>query len=302
MNIVITGSSGFIGTHLRKLFKLQGHRVICLSEEIRQFEDSYTFEEYFDNQINCQIDYFIHLASPNYDYCKDDSLKVGILDLTSKIVQKLASYDCKNFIYFSTAKVYGEPSLSMIAYTEQSPLNPLSDYAIAKYEAEKFIMEQSLNNEFKYIIYRLPMVYGYGMKSNIGNLLSIIRKSLPFVYFKNADKFKKSFLSIENIKKIITHNINNPQSINNEIFNIADSDSASLNELIFAYKKICSSNSIIFPLPAVLFNVLSKFKIFKKLYGNFVIDSQKLQNMFDLNILNIADGLTHLNVSMNKNE
>lgn len=146
------------------------------------------------------------------------------------------------------------------------------------------------------------MVYGYGMKSNIGNLLTIIRKSLPFIYFKNTNKFKKSFLSIENIKKIISHNIYNPKSINNQVLNIADGDSASLNEIIFAYKKICSSKSIIFPLPAILFTVFSKFNVVKKLYGNFVIDSQKLQNMVDLNILNISDGLAHLDVSMNKNE
>jgi len=302
MNIVITGSSGFIGSHLQKLFKSQGHRVICLSREIRHFQDSYTFDEYFENKINCKIDYFIHLASPNYDYCKDDSLEAGIFDLTSRIVLKLASYDCKNFLYFSTAKVYGEPSLSNIIFTEESPLNPISDYAKAKHEAEKFIMQQSLNDEFKYIIYRLPMVYGYGMKSNIGNLLSIIRKSLPFIYFKNANRYKKSFLSIENIKKIITYNVNNPQSINHQILNIVDSDSVSLNEIIFKYKNICSSNSIIFPLPSILFNVLSKFKIFKKLYGHFVIDNQKLQNMFDLNILNVSDGLTHLNATMNENE
>lgn len=197
MNIVITGSSGFIGSHLLKLLKEQGHRVICLSKKIRKFEDSYTFEEYFNSQINLHIDYFIHLASPNYDYCNDDSLKEGIFDLTSAIVQKLSSYNCKNFIYFSSAKVYGEPSLSNIVFTEQSPLNPISDYAKAKYEAEKFIMEQSKNNKFKYIIYRLPVVYGSGMKSNIGTLLYIIRKSLPFFYFKNAYKFKKSFLSIK---------------------------------------------------------------------------------------------------------
>jgi len=302
MNIVITGSSGFIGSHLQKLFKFQGHRVICLSREIKHFQDSYTFEEYFDNQINCKIDYFIHLASPNYDYCKDDSLKVGILDLTSKIVQKLSSYDCKKFIYFSTAKVYGEPSLSNIVFTEQSSLNPISDYAKAKHEAEKFIMEQSENNEFKYIIYRLPMVYGSGMKSNIGNLLFVIKKSLPIIYFKNANKFKKSFLSIENIKKIITQNINNPQSINNQVINIADSNPASLNEIIFLYKRICKSNSIILPLPAIILNVFLRFKIFQKLYGSFVIDSQKLQNISDINILNISEGLTHLNDSINNND
>ena len=302
MNIAITGFSGFIGSHLLKLLREQGHRVICLSRDIRHLTDSYTFEEYFDDKIECKIDYFIHLASPNYDYCEDDSLKTGIIDLTSEIVQKLSKYQCKYFIYFSTAKVYGEPSLSYTSFTEQSLLNPISDYAKAKCEAEKYIQEQSSKSEFKYIIYRLPMVYGSGMKSNIGNLFYIINKSLPFFYFKNTNELKKSFLSIDNIKKIITYNINNSSSINNQILNITDSDSASLNEIIFSYKRVCNSNSIIFPLPTIIFNVFARFKIFQKLYGGFVIDSQKLQNIIDLNILNISEGLTLLNDSMNNND
>lgn len=300
MNIALTGSSGFIGTHLLELLKEDGHKVICLSRNSRGLDNFYTYDEYFDDKINCEIDYFIHLASPNYEYCKDDSLKTGIIDLTSNIVQKLSNYKCKYFIYFSSAKVYGEPSFSDIAYSEQSPLNPVTDYARAKCKAEKNIHFLSHKNEFKYIIYRLPMVYGPGMKSNIGNLLNLINKSLPFFYIKGTDSFKKSLASIENIKQIIKFNIENTSSVNNIILNIADRDSLSLNELIFEYKKISSSNSMIFPLPKLVLNLFSQFSIFKKLYGNFVIDNQQLQDNNGLNILNISEGLTDLNVSMKK--
>ena len=31
MNIALTGSSGFIGTHILDLLKAEGHNVICLS-------------------------------------------------------------------------------------------------------------------------------------------------------------------------------------------------------------------------------------------------------------------------------
>lgn len=298
MNIALTGSSGFIGTHILELLKEEGHKVICLSRNVGKSEDVYSFDEYFDDVIDCDIDYFIHLASPNYDYCKDGSLRAGIVDLTNNIIQKLSDYKCKYFIYFSTAKVYGEPSYSNISFTELSPLNPVTDYAKAKYEAEKNIMFQSHKNEFKYIIYRLPMVYGPGMKSNIGNLLKLINKSLPFFYFQDTNNFKKSLVSIENIKQIIKFNINNTSSMKNIVLNIADKDSFSLNEIIFEYKRISSSNSIILPLPKFMFNLFSRFPIFKKLYGNFVIDNQQLENNRGLNILNITDGLTTLNVSM----
>jgi hypothetical protein len=125
---------------------------------------------------------------------------------------------------------------------------------------------------------------------------------MPFFYFKATNNYKKSLLSIENIKRIISYNIKTPSSINNQILNIADSEPLSLNEIIFEYKKICLSKSIIFPLPNFLFKALSNVSIFKKLYGGFEVNNNKLKNNSQLNIMNISEGLALLNVSMHKDE
>ena len=304
MNIVLTGSSGFIGSHLKNFLKDSGYRVICLSRDSKQChkKDYFTFEDYFLGKIDCKIDYFLHLASPNFDYCKEDILKAGIVDLTNQIIKTLSIYECRKFIYFSSAKVYGEPSFKNNLFSEQSILNPLTDYAKAKAKAEELIQLSANKNEFKYIIYRLPMVYGPNMKSNISRLLALVNSSMPFFYFKATNNYKKSLLSIENIKRIISYNIKTPSSINNQILNIADSEPLSLNEIIFEYKKICLSKSIIFPLPNFLFKALSNVSIFKKLYGGFEVNNNKLKNNSQLNIINISEGLALLNVSMHKDE
>jgi nucleoside-diphosphate-sugar epimerase len=242
------------------------------------------------------------LASPNFDYCKEGVLRAGIVDLTKQIIKKLPTYECKKFIYFSSAKVYGEPAFNDNSFSEQSLLNPLTDYAKAKADAEELIQLSANKNEFKYIIYRLPMVYGPNMKSNISRLLALVNSSMPFFYFKATNNYKKSLLSIENIKRIISYNIKTPSSINNQILNIADSEPLSLNEIIFEYKKICLSKSIIFPLPNFLFKALSNVSIFKKLYGGFEVNNNKLKNNSQLNIMNISEGLALLNVSMHKDE
>ena len=304
MNIVLTGSSGFIGSHLKNLLKSNGYRVICLSKDLKQGhkKDYFTFEDYFLGNIDCKIDYFLHLASPNFDYCKEGVLRAGIVDLTKQIIKKLPTYECKKFIYFSSAKVYGEPAFNDNSFSEQSLLNPLTDYAKAIADAEELIQISATKNEFKYIIYRLPMVYGPGMKSNIANLLGLINSSIPFFYFNATNNFKKSMLSIENIKRIITYNLKTSSSINNQILNIADAEPLSLNEIIFEYKKICSSRSIMLSLPGFFFKALSNISMFKKLYGGFVIDNCKLKNNSQLSILNISQGLALLNVNMNKDE
>lgn len=304
MNIVLSGSSGFIGTHLKNLLKNDGYRVICLSRDLKQCSeaDYCSFEDFFLGRIDCKIDYFLHLASPNYDHCKEGILQAGIVNLTEQIVKKLPTYECKKFIYFSSAKVYGEPSFKNHSFSEESKLNPLTDYAKAKVEAEELIKISATENNFKYIIYRLPMVYGPKMKSNISKLLAIINRSIPFFYFKSANDHKKSFLSIENIKRIISYNLKHPSSVNNQILNIADAYPASINEIIFEYKKICLSKSLIFPLPGFLFKAFSNIPMFKKLYGGFVIDNNKLRKNINIDILNISEGLAKLNVSMNIDE
>ena len=106
------------------------------------------------------------------------------------------------------------------------------------------------------------MVYGPNMKSNISRLLALVNSSMPFFYFKATNNYKKSLLSIENIKRIISYNIKTPPSINNQILNIADSEPLSLNEIIFEYKKICLSKSIILPLPNFLFKACFKGALF----------------------------------------
>ena len=82
------------------------------------------------------------------------------------------------------------------------------------------------------------MVYGPNMESNIGRLIKMIESSIPIPYFSETSRYKKSFLSIENIKKCIAFNIKNPDSINNDVYNLTDNNYYSLNEFTHKYKKI----------------------------------------------------------------
>ena len=69
------------------------------------------------------------------------------------------------------------------------------------------------------------------MKSNLGSLIKLIDKSIPFL--SSVKKFtKKSFLSICNINEVIAHNIKNIESINNEIMNLTDDRPISLSNFL----------------------------------------------------------------------
>ena len=299
MNIAISGGSGFIGGNLQSfLLNIDNINLISIVRKITNKDNEYTYEDLFNGEIKESIDCFIHLASPNYDYCKDDSLQVGVVLLTENILKSLGQYKCTNFIFFSSCKVYGESSIKNTNFTESSDLNPVSDYAKAKVDAELLVQKISEEEELNYLIYRLPFVYGRGMKSNIGKLLKILDKSLPILSFKNGAGLKKSFLSVENIKRAIGYNISNISSIDNNIYNLSDLSSITLDNFLTHYKNLSKSKSIIIRLHRYFFFMFVKIPIIKnifiKVFGSFVIENSKIQKKTSINFLPTSHCIAHL--------
>ncbi len=298
MNIALTGASGFIGRHLKNaVSELANVNLILIARNKDNFinNNQLSFQEFFDIESNLQIDLFIHLASPNLDYAKDDSIEEGIVGLTRNILETLPKHNCFKFIYFSSGKVYGEPSLNNIIFDELHDPNPITDYAKSKLIAEKLIKKESMKQNINYLIYRLPFVYGPGMKSNLNLILKFIDRSLPIFVLRKESNLKKSFLSFENILNIILHNIRNDSSINNQIINIADLEPISLTEFMYLYKEKVNSYSFFVPLSSTLFKFLTKLPIlgnlFIKVFGNFQLNNKKIKNILKEDIISTERGI-----------
>lgn len=300
MNIAITGSSGFIGSHIKEMIQDMGINILTISHKSNSThaKNNFNYDYFFSGKIDVDIDCIIHLASPNYDYAKDDSLKNGITTLTKKILCAMPQYNCKKIIFFSSAKVYGEPSFKQNIFYENSKLNPISDYGKEKVNAENAILSFSSQNNIDFIIYRMPMVYGPGMSSNIGKLFKLINKKYPLISFSNTNHLKKSFLSIDNIKILIRYNIQNPATINKAIFNIADGENLSLNEFIKLYIKTSKLKIILISLPKIFFVILCKMpfskKLLTKLYGSFTLDIKKINEAYNIELKNTEECLSNI--------
>ena len=282
MNIAISGANGFIGKNLTlALSKNENFNLVYISRiKSNKNSNEYSFDNFFKGEINIKFDFFLYFVSPNYDYCKDNSIKEGIENLTKNILLSLNQYDCKNFIFFSSCKVYGESSLSNTFFNELSSIEPISDYANSKAKAENLVKEISLNEEINYLIYRMPFVYGPGMRSNISILFKLIDKSIPIITFGNKNGLKKSFLSTENINRLISYNLKNTSSIDNEIYNISDKEPVSLDFFLKEYKKVSNSKTIIMSFPKSISNIFFKIPILNKtlikIFGDFQIDNKKI--------------------------
>jgi len=170
MNILVTGTSGFIANKLVKKLWNEGHNVICLDKNKTSDYDTLTFDISSDNFVsnfpNIDIDYIFHLAAQSGGYL---SLVDPYIDAkwnsvgTANMVSLAKKLNVKKFIYISSMAVYG----NAIKAEEASTLpNPISFYGVSKYAGElqaKVLYEHS---KIPYTIFRLFATYGAGQDLN----------------------------------------------------------------------------------------------------------------------------------------
>ena len=101
--------------------------------------------------------------------------------------------------------------------TEESPLKPISKYAIDKVEVEKRLMDHP-----NAISYRLATVFGMAPRMRIDLLVN------DFVYRAVNDRFivlfesrfKRNFIHIRDVSRAFIHAIRNFQDMKNQIYNV----------------------------------------------------------------------------------
>jgi len=200
------------------------------------------------------------------------NMKKQTLDLAKKAKRS----GVKHFIFMSSIKVYGEET--DIPYNENSDCNPQDEYGKSKLKAE-IELKKLEDNEFIVSIIRTPIVYGYGVKANIKNLVSLINKVpiLPFGDIKN----KRSMIYIGNLTYLIDTLI---QQKYKGIFLASDDITKSTKELIYIIAKVLDKKIYLLKIP--FFQIALKTlkpTFYKRLYCSLEIDNKLTKERLNLN-------------------
>lgn len=166
MNVLITGASGFVGSHLLKqLSKQKGYNVIGL---VRRTSDLFrisrlrsslvygSLEEGLD-EVTRGIDAVVHTAASTVYWGKSAQVLSTNVDGTLNLLNASLVNRVKRFIHFSSTVVYGFSG--NINTDEDKPLRPLG----TPYCSSKTIAEQKLlqfRNDIDLIILRPSNIYG----------------------------------------------------------------------------------------------------------------------------------------------
>ena len=176
MKALITGGSGFIGSHLSDLLIKFGHEVIVIDnlsngriENISHLLDNKNFKFYKLDITDLQsitslfyrIDWVFHLAGmadivPSIERPKDyyDCNVTG----TFNILEAARSSNVKKIIYAASSSSYGIPD--NYPTSETAEIRAQYPYALTKYMGEELLMHWSKTYNIPAISLRLFNVYG----------------------------------------------------------------------------------------------------------------------------------------------
>jgi len=220
MNILVTGSKGFVGLNVSLWLKNNGHKVLGIDKD-----NIFQLEDYIK-----ECEFIIHLAGSNRPLSNKEFYDVNT-NLTKKIVDCVKTLNKKIPIIFSS---------SIKAITD-------TDYGKSKKQAEDYLLLSGLTT----YIFRLSNVFGKWAMPNYNSVIATfcynIARDLPInisdennvVNMVYIDDVCKEFVNIINGKSCLS-----PNRIN-EVKPIYKKTLRELADLIYSFKESRSNLKII---------------------------------------------------------
>jgi dTDP-glucose 4,6-dehydratase len=184
---LVTGGTGFLGSHLCERLLAEGYRVVCMDnlrtsslQNVSHLQDR-DFE-YIDHDVSSYIqfpgrlDEIYHFASPaspkDFERIPIPILKVGALGTHNAL--GLALSKGASFMLASSSEVYGDPLVHPQPEDYWGNVNPIGIrgvYDEAKRYAESITMAYHRHHKVCTRIVRIFNTYGPGMRQDDGRMI-----------------------------------------------------------------------------------------------------------------------------------
>ena len=172
MKLLVTGATGFIGSHVVLGARAWGHEVVAaglartpaecrrlkvLREEGVEVRQGPLLDEVYTADLVRGCDAVIHLAAAQHEANVPDSYFRDVnVEATRQLLAGSAAANVTRFVYGSTIGVYG--SAPPGAITEDAATRPVNIYGKTKLEAEKVVLEYT--GRLGVTIIRISETYG----------------------------------------------------------------------------------------------------------------------------------------------
>lgn len=254
MKILITGASGFIGSHLRERLLKEGYSVRSFVRNASLLNNLGVNEEYLVGDMTdpqaleaavINIDVVLNCAAKVSDWGNIDEFQKVNVQGTADLFDAAGRAGVKQFVHISSSDVYGFPDKSVGEY---APLKPCrTAYTDTKIEAEKRLLEIQCPQSPALTILRPSNVIGPGSKTYCIEILEAAYE-LRFIPDLSRRSASAGFVVVDNLVEAIRLTIDNHVAFG-KIYNVSEDSPIRWTEYLIRLTDMVGLKSPVIRLP-----------------------------------------------------
>ncbi len=228
MRIGVTGSSGFLGSHLTSaLYQLPGFDITTLKRNSSgKFPEVSRLKSFVEN-----LDIIYHVSGVNRG--TNDEIIKGNIQATFNLIEAIKKYGKSHprIIFTSSSQVYKNVMRSKKSITESHKADPSTLFGVAKKTAEDLIRLSG----FEHVIIRIANVYGPGCRPGYNSVIAnFCHKSVNDEPLNiNGDGHqKRDFIYVEDVIKAMVLAGTKTNNFVSGVYNLGSNRTTSLRHII----------------------------------------------------------------------
>ncbi|CAH6977174.1 UDP-glucose 4-epimerase [Vibrio chagasii] len=285
MKILVTGSTGFVGSRVFELAEERDWAVVSVVRKSSRIQPNCFLVSSLGAATDWSgafegVDCVVHCAARVHQMneSEQDAL-AAYRDIntlgTLNLAKQAAEAGVKRFVFVSSIKVNGEftePGSPFLPNLDNIPKDP---YGLSKYEAEVELTKLSKETGLEVVIVRPPLVYGPGVKANFLSMMRMVEKGIPLPF--GAIHNKRSLVYVDNLSSLILTCCEHPAAPGHT-FLVSDSQDVSTSQLTRAIALSMDKSPRLLPIPMswirVGASVLRKQHIAQRVCGNLQVETR----------------------------
>ena len=294
--MLVTGATGFLGTHVCRALAARGLTVRALTRQpnaplpggimpavVRDLTDAVGLAAALDGVSTVvHLAGYVHQPRAHTDELACRAVNVGG---TRVVLQAAVAAGVRTFLFTSTVKAVGDQSRE--PWTERTPAAPADAYGRTKLEAEQLVRAVAGRHGLHAPILRLPLVYGPGMKANALRLFDLVDRGVPLPLGRVENQ--RSSLYVGNFLAAMTCVVEH--AAGDDLFFVSDGSPVSTPQLVRAIARALGRPARLVPVPLGLMRLGARLAdvlalavpslpdgsaIMDRLAGSLAVDTSKL--------------------------